>query len=70
MTISSTTPRAARRALLVPALLLATTLASGALVACGARPHIPLDAPRYEDPVGPVDAGNASTADASAPPRS
>jgi hypothetical protein len=33
-------------------------LAAGAVgtVGCGARQHIPLDAPQYEDPVGPVDA--------------
>jgi hypothetical protein len=70
MTTLPTTHRAARRALLAPALLLTTTLASSLLVACGARQHIPLDAPRYEDPVGPVDAGAGGVVDASAVPRS
>jgi hypothetical protein len=41
------------------ALSLPLGLVTGA-VACGARQHIPLDAPQYEDPVGPgapADAG-------------
>ena len=47
------------RANVVRILALAAALGTSA-VACGSRQHIPLDAPQYEDPVGP--AGSAGPA--------
>ena len=52
------------RANVVRILALAAALGTSG-VACGSRQHIPLDAPQYEDPVGP--AGNAADAGATVP---
>jgi hypothetical protein len=51
----------ATRGLVTASLVVAPVAVLLASSACGSRQHIPLDAPQYEDPVGPLDASVPGT---------